>query len=149
MRSFTQNRTLRMLALSASLIAVPFAGAYAANRTAHNAFQGDGVNTDPEPVFDGSRIESIRNQLVGAEQGIRDAQLEKKITPAEAHTLMMRANTINRAVERTAARNGGRLPSGQYEQLMRRFDGLEQALVVGTGAAWDTGDSATSDYPNG
>lgn len=146
MRSFTQNTSFKILALTASLMAVPFAGAYAAQ--SHERMS-EGSDPVPPATFYGPRIDSIRNQLAGVEQGIADSAQGKVITPTQAHTLRMQAANISRTVERTAAANHGRLPAAQYQQIMHRFDNLDEQLLVDRGVAFGEGDGPNSNYPNG
>lgn len=149
MRSFTQNKFFQMLVLSASLVAVPVAGSYAAEQhSQHRDRMAEGSDPVPPNSFYGPRIDSIRNQIAGIEQGIADAEQGGRISPTEATTLKMRAAKLSATVERTASANGGNLPSPLYQQIMRRFDNLDEHLLADTGAAWDTGDGANSNYPN-
>jgi len=144
MRSF--KTSTKMLALTASLLAVPFAGASAAGFGGH-----DGALPMPAPTaFQGPRIDSVVGQLQGLDQGITDAAQARTITPAEAHGLEMRDARIIRTAERVAARNHDRLPSGDYHRIMRRVDGLDQQLLLDTGSANLVGDGADGGhYPNG
>lgn len=144
MRSF--KTSTKMLALTASLLAVPFAGAYAAGFGGH-----DGALPMPAPTaFQGPRIDSVLGQLTGLDQGIADAEQAKTITPAVAHGLERRDANISRVAQRVAAADHGRLPAGQYHQLMRRVDHLDQRLLTDTGSGLLFGDGADGGhYPNG
>lgn len=144
MRSF--RTSTKMLALTTSLLAVPFAGAYAAGFGDHN-----GAVPMPAPTaFQGPRIDSVVGQLQGLDQGITDAAQAKTITPVVAHRLEMRDAKITRTAERVAARDHDRLPSGEYHRIMRRVDGLDQQLLLDTGSANLVGDGADGGhYPNG
>src|ERR1700755_3429548 len=106
MRSFAP-RTLRTATLTALLVAVPFAGAYAAE------------NGPLESAF--------VNQVQGVENGIADARQQNKITPAEAQKLHMQAAQISQAAESIAATDHGSVPAEQYRQLLRRLDNVDQA----------------------
>lgn len=143
MRSF--KTSTRMLALTAALLAVPFAGAYAA------AGDHDGALPMPAPTaFQGPRIDSVLGQLQGLDQGIANAEQGKTITPTVAHRLEMRDARITRTAEQVAARNHDRLPSGEYHRIMRRVDGLDQRLLSDTGSADLLGDGSDGGhYPNG
>lgn len=144
MRSFKTSFTIT--ALTASLLAVPFTGAYASTFREHSGALDAATLVD----FQGPRADSIMNQLHGIDQGIADARQAKTITPAVAHRLEARDANITRVAQRTAATNHGRLPAGQYHQLMRRVDHLDQQLLFDTGSAMLMGDGADSGhYPNG
>jgi hypothetical protein len=122
MRSFT----LKTATLTALLLAVPFAGAYASE--------------SPSVIID---------QAQGLDQGIADARQQNTITPSVAQSLHIRAVRIGQAAERTAAKDHGRLPAGQSQQLLRRLDNLDQTLLVDTGGGFDFTDRGTNGiYPN-
>jgi hypothetical protein len=143
-RSF--KTSFPLVALTASLLAVPFTGAYAGAFSDHSGAMDAVTLVD----FQGPRADSIMNQLQGIDQGIADARQAKTITPAEAHRLAVRDANITRVAQRTAATDRGRLPAGQYHQLMRRVDHLDQRLRSDTGSAMLMGDGADSGhYPNG
>jgi hypothetical protein len=134
------------MALTASMLAVPFTGAYAGEFADHSGAMDAVTLVD----FQGPRADSVLNQLRGIDQGIADATQAKTITPAEAHRLEMRDATITRVAERTAAADHGRLPAGQYRQIMRRVDHLDQRLLTDTGSGFSIGDGADGgSYPNG
>lgn len=144
MRSFTSKTSLKTAIVAAFLVAIPFAGAYAAG---HHK----GALDEAAPaVFDGPRVDGIVGQLQGIDSGIKDAEQQKLITPAEAHSLQMRAADISRVAERTAASDNGRIPSAQYHQLLRRVDNLDQQLMIDTGSGFNMGDGSDGgNYPNG
>ena len=122
MRSFT----LKTATLTALLVAVPFAGAYASE--------------SPSVII---------NQAQGLDQGIADARQQNTITPSVAQSLHMRAARIRQAAERAAAEDHGGLPAGQSEQLLRQLDDLNQTLLVDTGGAFQIQDHETTGiYPN-
>ena len=122
MRSFT----LKTATLTAILLAVPFAGAYASE--------------SPRVIID---------QAQNLDQGISDARLQNEITPSVAQSLHMRAVRISQAAERAAAVDHGSLPAGQSQQLLRRLDDLDQTLLVDTGGAFQIQDHETTGiYPN-
>src|SRR5690606_12431201 len=108
MRCFKTSFTL--MALTTSLLAVPFAGAYAGAFNDHSGALDAATLVD----FQGPRADSIMNQLHGIDQGIADDRQARTITPAEAHRLEARDANITRVAQRTAATDHGRLPSGQY-----------------------------------
>ncbi|HEY4192219.1 MAG TPA: hypothetical protein VGM46_06200, partial [Mesorhizobium sp.] len=84
------------------------------------------------------------------DQGIADARQADAISPAEAHRLEMRAANISKVAERMADADHGRLPRGQYHQLMRRVDHLDQRLLTDTGSGFVLGDGSDGgNYPNG
>ncbi|MHA6642918.1 hypothetical protein [Mesorhizobium sp. A623] len=144
MRSFKTSFTI--VAFTASLLAVPFAGAYAGESSDPSGALDAATPAD----FQGPRADSIMNQLRGIDQGIADATQARTITPAEAHRLEVRDANITRVAQRTAATDHGRLPSGQYHQLMRRVDHLDQRLLSDTGSAMLMGDGSDGGhYPNG
>jgi hypothetical protein len=122
MRAFT----LKTATLTALLVAVPFAGAYASE--------------SPSVIVD---------QAQGLEQGIADARQENRITPSVAQWLHMRAVHISQAAESAAARDHGRIPAAQSQQLLAQLDNLNQTLLFDTGGAFDFLDRGTSGiYPN-
>ena len=126
MRSF---KILRTATLTALLIAVPFAGAYAAS---------------------GPRVTALIDQVQGVDKGITDAMQMNKIKPAEAHRLHMRAAHISQVAERTAAAGHGSIPAPQYQQLLHQLDDLSQTLRVDTGGAFSFGNGGDGGYyPNG
>ncbi|WP_348632918.1 hypothetical protein [Mesorhizobium sp. M00.F.Ca.ET.216.01.1.1] len=110
MRSF---KTLSIATLTAFLIAVPFAGAYAAGH--HKGALDEATPT----VFSGPRVTGLIDQIQGVDEGIADARQENTITPAEAQRLHMRAAHISQPAERVATTDHGRIPAAQY-QLLRR-----------------------------
>ncbi|UVK41496.1 hypothetical protein LHFGNBLO_002206 [Mesorhizobium sp. AR10] len=124
MRSF---KTLEAVTLTALLVAVPFAGAYA--------------NETPTAIVD---------QAQGLDQGIADARQQNTITPAEAQRLHMRAIHITQAAERTAAEDRGTIPAAQSRHLLRRLDNLDHTLQVdtGNGFAINDDDAESGIYPN-
>ncbi|MER9514870.1 hypothetical protein [Mesorhizobium sp. M0460] len=119
MRSF---RTLKAATLTALLIAVPFASAYA--------------NETPTSIVD---------QAQGLDQGIADARQQNTITPAEAQRLHMRAVHITQAAE-----GRGKIPAVQSRHLLRRLDNLDQTLQVDTGGGFAVNDDKAESgiYPN-
>ena len=90
MRSFT----VKTAPLTALLIAVPIAGAYARG--------WDGPVGEPPTV--------IIDQAQGLDQGIADARQQNTITAAEAQSLHKRAVQITQAAEATAAQGDGTIP---------------------------------------
>lgn len=144
MRSFAP-RTLRTTTLTALLIAVPFAGAYAAG---HHKGALDETTTT---AFYGPREKGLINQIQGVDNGIADARQAETIAPGEAQKLHMRAAHISQAAERTAAANHGRIPAPQYQQLLRRLDNVDQALRVDSGTGFLINDNSEGggNYPNG
>jgi hypothetical protein len=146
MRSFNPKASFTIMALTASLLAVPFAGAYAAQQDDHTG----AVDVATPTAFQGPRIDSILNQLHGIDQGVANARQAKMITPAVAHRLEMRDANISKAAERVAAADHGRLPAGQYHELMHRVDNLDRQLLKDTGSAMLFGNGADGgNYPNG
>ncbi|CCV10949.1 hypothetical protein [Mesorhizobium sp. STM 4661] len=144
MRSFAP-RPLRTATLTALLIAVPFAGAYAAGH-----HKGSALDESAPPAFYGPREKGLINQIQGVDSGIADARQAETIAPAEAQKLHMRAAHISQAAERTAAANHGRIPVPQYQQLLRRLDNVDQALRIDSGTGFLIGDGADGGhYPNG
>ncbi|RWC29221.1 hypothetical protein [Mesorhizobium sp.] len=145
MRSFTPRTSLRTATLTALLIAVPLAGAYAAGH--HNKGALDA--TDPTD-FTGPRVEALIEQVRGVRQGIVDARQANNITPAVAERLEMRTTHISQAAEKVAASDHGRIPVAQYHDLLRRLDNVDQRLRVDIGAGFLMGDGADGgSYPNG
>ncbi|UVK42281.1 hypothetical protein BPNPMPFG_003944 [Mesorhizobium sp. AR07] len=145
MRSFTPRTSLRTATLTALLIAIPLAGAYAAGDHSKGAL--DAANpTD----FTGPRIEGLMQQVQGVRQGIVNARQANTITPAVAERLEMRTAQIGRAAEKIAASDHGRIPAAQYHDLLRRLDNVDQRLMVDTGSGFMIGDGADGgNYPNG
>ncbi|UDL87827.1 hypothetical protein LGH82_22005 [Mesorhizobium sp. PAMC28654] len=144
MRSFTSRTSLKTATVAAFLVAIPFAGAYAAGH--HRGALDEGTPI----VFEGPRVDGIVGQLQGISSGIKDAEQQNLITPAVAHSLQMRDADISRVAEKTAASNNGRIPSAQYHQLLRRVDHLDQKLMIDTGSGFNIGDvSDGGHYPNG
>ncbi|HEY4193345.1 MAG TPA: hypothetical protein VGM46_11930, partial [Mesorhizobium sp.] len=69
MRSFTLGTSVKMIAVAGALLAVPLAGASAAQFNDHT-----GRMATPTPTsFQGPRADSILNQVRGIDQGIADA----------------------------------------------------------------------------
>ena len=131
MRSFTP-KTLRTATITALLITVPFAGAYA------------------ESAVSGPRVTALIDQVQGVDKGIADASKVNRIKPAEAHRLHMRAAHISQVAERTAAAGHGTIAATQYRQLMHQLDDLSQALRADTGSAFLMGNGGDGGYyPNG
>ncbi len=144
MRSFTSRTSLRTATLTAFLIAIPLAGAYAAGH--HKGALDETAPTD----FTGPRVEGLMDQVQGVSQGIVDARQANNITPAIAQRLEMRAARIGQEAERTAAADHGRIPAPQYQQLLRRLDNVDQRLQVDTGSGFMIGDGSDGgNYPNG
>ena len=108
--------TLKTATLTALLIAVPIAGAYAR-----------GSVGDPPTV--------IIDQVQGLDQGIADARQQNTITAAEAQSLHKQAVDITQAAEATAARGDGTVPFGDSQQLLIQLGNLEQTLRLDTGSA--------------
>lgn len=144
MRSFAP-KTIRTATIAAFLVAVPFAGAYAAGHHRGSALD------EPAPTdMTGPRIEGLIEQAQGVRQGIADARQAKNITPAVAERLEMRAARISQAAERIAASDHGRIPAAQYHDLLRRLDDVDQRLRVDIGSGFLMGDGADGgNYPNG
>ena len=131
MRSFTP-KTLGTATLTAFLITVPFAGAYA------------------DSDVSGPRVTALIDQIQGVDTGITAASSANKIEPAEAHRLHMRAAYISRAAERTAAAGHGTISAPQYQLLLQQMDDLSQTLRVDTGGAFSFGNGGDGGYyPNG
>jgi len=128
MRSFNLKTSLTLGALTASALAVPFAGAYAAQGN-HDGL----MDVSPSPTFQGPRIDSIVNEVRGIDQGIAEGRQEKLITPAQANRMDRQSAAIIRTAERAAAVDHGRVPSAQYNRLMRRVDHLNENLLNDTG----------------
>ena len=144
MRSFTPKTSLRTATLTAFLIAVPLAGAYAAGH-----HKGALEASDPTD-FTGPRVEGLIQQGEGVHQGILDARQANNITPAVAERLEMRTARISQAAEKIAASDHGRIPAAQYHDLLRRLDNVDQRLRVDTGSGFMIGDGSDGgSYPNG
>ncbi|AZO39735.1 hypothetical protein EJ076_00255 [Mesorhizobium sp. M7D.F.Ca.US.005.01.1.1] len=144
MRSFTPKTSLRTATLTAFLIAVPLAGAYAAGH-----HKGALDASDPTD-FTGPRVEGLIQQVEGVRQGILDARQANNITPAVAERLEMRTVRISQAAEKIAASDHGRIPAAQYHDLLRRLDNVDQRLRLDTGSGFLMGDGADGgSYPNG
>jgi hypothetical protein len=144
MRSFTPKTPLRTATLTAFLIAIPLAGAYAAGH-----HKGALDATDPTD-FTGPRVEGLIQQVQGVHQGIVDARQAHNITPAVARRLEMRTARISQAAEKIAASDHGRIPAAQYHDLLRRLDNVDQRLRVDIGSGFLMGDGADGgNYPNG
>lgn len=142
MRSFIPRTSpLKTTALAAMLMAVPLAGAYAAQHSprAHRVV-----------TFDDARLDNLLAQVQGLDEGVSDASLLKLMKPAVAHDLHMQAASITRDAERAAARDHGMLPTESYNQLMRRLDNLAEARLIDSGSGLNFGDGADGgSYPNG
>ncbi|RWB04728.1 MAG: hypothetical protein EOQ39_02590 [Mesorhizobium sp.] len=142
MRSF--KTSLRTATLTALLIAVPLAGAYAAG---HHKGALDAA--DPTDMTS-PRVEALIAQVQGVRQGIVDARQANNITPAVAERLEMRTAHIGQAAEKVAASDHGRIPAAQYHDLLRRLDNVDQRLRVDTGSGFLMGDGDDGgNYPNG
>jgi len=143
MRSFTPRTSLKTATLAALLIAVPFAGAYAAGH--HKGALDEAAPTD----FTGPRVAALIDQVQGVDKGITNARQAKTITPMEAQKLHQRAANISQAAEKTAAADHGRIPAAQYAQLLHRLDNLDQRLLTDTGSGFNIGNGNGGNYPNG
>ncbi len=136
MRSFNLKTSLTLVALTASALAVPFAGAYAAQSDSRHGV----MDLSPPATFQGTRIDSILNEVAGINQGIADGRQDGKLTPVEANQLDRQAAAIVRTAERTAAVDHDRVPAAQYNSLMRRVDHLDESLLTETGMGPTMGD---------
>lgn len=144
MRSFTPKLPLKTAALATLLVTAPFASAYAGHTTALDE------ETMTAPAFHGPRIEGILDQVRGVDNGIKDARQAKEIAPSTARHLEAQAAAIDKAAERTAAADHGRIPAPQYRQLLRRVDNLDQRLLADTGSGFNIGNGSDGgNYPNG
>lgn len=144
MRSFIPSTSLTTATLTAFLIAVPLAGAYAAGH--HKGALEETAPTD----FAGPRVQGLIDQVRGVNQGIVDARQANNITPAVAQRLEMRTARISQAAEKIAASDHGRIPAAQYRELLRRLDNVDQRLMVETGSGFMIGDGSDGgNYPNG
>jgi hypothetical protein len=114
MRSFT----LKTATLTAILVAVPIAGAYA---------RGNSIGDPPTLII---------AQAQGLDQGIADARQQKAITAAEAQSLHKRVGDISQAAETTAAQGDGTIPFGESQQLLIDLGNLEQTLRLDAGSAF-------------
>lgn len=142
MRSFTPS--LRTATLTAFLVAIPLAGAYAAGH--HKGALDATAPTD----LTGPRVEALIEQAQGVRQGIVDARQANNITPAVAQHLEMRTNQISQAAEKIAASDHGRIPAAQYHDLLRHLDRVDQRLMIDTGSGFLMGDGSDGgNYPNG
>ncbi|PZV34054.1 hypothetical protein [Mesorhizobium kowhaii] len=144
MRSFIPSTSLRTATLTACLIAIPLAGAYAAGH-----HKGTLDATDPTDLT-GPRVEGLIEQVQGVREGIVDARQANNITPAVAERLEMQTARIGKAAEKIAASDHGRIPAAQYHDLLRRLDNVDQRLRVDTGSGFLMGDGDDGGhYPNG
>lgn len=144
MRSFIPSTSLTTATLTAFLIAVPLAGAYAAGH--HKGALDETAPAD----FVGPRVQGLIDQVRGVNQGIVDARQANNITPAVAQRLEMRTARISQAAEKIAASDHGRIPAAQYRELLRRLDNVDQRLMVETGSGFIIGDGSDGgNYPNG
>ena len=145
MRSFVPSTSLRTATLTAFLIAVPLAGAYAAGH-----HKGALDATDPTD-FTGPRVKGLIEQAQGVRQGIVDARAGQHTSRRPwRERLEMQAARISQAAEKIAASDHGRIPAAQYHDLLRRLDNVDQRLRVDTGSGFLMGDGADGgNYPNG
>ncbi|MDX8519063.1 hypothetical protein [Mesorhizobium dulcispinae] len=136
MRSFKLPRTFnlsRTAALAALVVAVPFAGAYAASAG-----------------FYALRTAGLIDQAQSVDQGIAAARQTDKIKPDEARRLHMQAAHISRVAQREAAAGHGTIPAQRYRQLVAQLDDVSQSLRNATGSSPLIGDGADGGYyPNG
>ncbi len=109
--------TLQTATLTALLIAVPIAGAYAR-----------GNFGDPPTL--------IIDQVQSLDQGIADARRQNAISAAVAESLHMRALDIIQAAERTAAEGDGFIPFEDAQELLIDLGNLEQTLRLDAGSAF-------------
>jgi hypothetical protein len=126
--------TLKTATLTALLIAVPIAGAYA---------RGSRSVGDPPDI--------IIDQVQGLNQGIADARQRNTITAAEAQNLLMQAGDISQAAETTAAEGDGTIPFSTSEQLLSQLDNIEQTLRLDTSRTFAINaphSRGNGDYPN-
>ncbi|MER9231286.1 hypothetical protein NKI56_04115 [Mesorhizobium sp. M0622] len=132
MRFFAPT-ALRTATFTAFLVTAPFSGAYAASSAVYSP-----------------RVAGLIDQVQSLDDGIAAARQVNKITPAEAHSLQMRAAHISRVAQRTAAAGHGTMPVRQYQQLLHQVDDLSQKLRTSTGSNSLIGDGADGGYyPNG
>ncbi|MER8500530.1 MULTISPECIES: hypothetical protein [unclassified Mesorhizobium] len=121
---FFAPRNFRTAAL-ATLLLVPFAGAYA-----------------------GPRETALINQIQSVETGIQGAIQANKLEPGEARDLRTQVAQLDRAAE-WAAREGT-MPSTQDQQLLAQLDDVSQKVRADTGSAFLIGNGADGGYyPNG
>ncbi|UCI08548.1 hypothetical protein [Mesorhizobium sp. B1-1-8] len=138
------STSLKTATIAAVLIAAPVAGAYAAGHR-----RGALDATDPANMT-GPRVTSLVEQVQGVDRGITDAREANTISASEAQRLHMRAAHISQAAERVAGSDRGRIPAGQYKDLLRRLDNVDQKLMVDTGSGFLIGDGSDGGhYPNG
>ncbi|AZO27402.1 hypothetical protein [Mesorhizobium sp. M1B.F.Ca.ET.045.04.1.1] len=132
MRSFKLPLTFKLprtAALAALVVAVPFAGAYAASAG-----------------FYTPRTAGLIDQAQSVDQGITAARQMDKIKPAEARDLHRQAVRISRVAQREAAAGHGAIPSEQYQQLVAQLDDVSQSLRNATGSSPLIGDGADGGY---
>ena len=120
MRSFSFST----LALAATLAATPLAGAFAsADDAAPMAL--------PHPATV-SHQKVILDQLSSVSDGISADLRDRSITPAEARTLRADARDIRKETMAVAAADHGRIPAGQYDQLLQRVEHLSGKVATFT-----------------
>lgn len=134
MRSFTP----KIIAAAAVLAALPISGAYAAHRHHRPAVDTQAI-TAAVPMDKEAR--AAYDQLQGVRQGILEARELGKITPEQAHGLLMEADGLHAA----ALRSGG----GE-SALFGQINDLDQRLQDMTGQGTYIGDGSDGGYyPNG
>lgn len=113
MRSFTLKAGLAALVLSVSA-----AGAFAAQPSAFSSDEAPAVKV-MEP-----RVDVVLQQLQSTVDGIKVEHQDKNLTSAQTAQLDREAAGIRKDVEKIAAGNHGKVPQGDYHQIMARIDSL-------------------------
>ena len=139
-------------ALAAMLVSLPLATASAASHghggdgphAVGRAFGNfDGVFPDdpaymqdfygyPAPstpvTIQGGRFDTVLGDLRAADGRIAADRDHQRLSAAQARALGAQINAIRNEAVRAVDRDGGRLPAPQYDALMRRIHGLDQAI---------------------
>lgn len=85
----------------------------------------------PPVVIEQSDLSIVMAQLDNTVAGVKQGTELRKITPAEAKTLDKQAMTIRRSAEQSAAKNGGKLTSAEYHQLLAQIAELNRVAMPG------------------
>ncbi len=140
MRSFVVKA-----ALAALLISTPLTTAFAASThdggtsethmgSDHfrsdnpNRFGGEAREPGPFTYAPNGQLDAILNDLGDANARIASDRSQGVITPAQAYSMRLEERTIRREAIADNAMDGGKIPMGQYEQLMAQVENLQSQL---------------------
>lgn len=82
------------------------------------------ADSAPPVVVEEPHVGIVLDQLSNAMDGIRTEHKDRNISAAETAKLDRQAMNIRRDAENIAAKNHGRIPGGEYRQLLTRIERL-------------------------